>query len=107
MYKFVLATFPFTEKVGKKIRPVLLLTDGSYGRHKIVIVAYVTSRGGEKIASEVMVEATEGNRLKKTSTIKLHKLVNIPESAIKGGLGELSAEKGIEVQNKLKKLLQL
>ncbi len=107
MYKFVLAEFPFTEKIGKKTRPVLLLTNGSYGKHRIVIVAYVTSRPGEGIESEVVVNATAKNGLRKKSTIKLHKLTNISESAIKGELGELAVEKSMEVKKKLIRLFQL
>lgn len=102
MYKLVLVEFPYTEKLGKKKRPALLITDGVYGRHKIAIVAYITSRHGEGIESEV-----EINELQKKSVIKLHKLVNVTESTIKGEIGELSQEKTLEVEKKLKKLLQL
>ena len=107
MYKLVLAEFPFTEGKGKKTRPVLLLTDGSYGRHKIVMVAYMTSRSGEGIESEVEVEKTGGNGLRKKSIIKLHKITSIPESAIKGELGKLSKEQSIEIKDKLVRLFQL
>lgn len=107
MYKFVLVEFPFTEKIGKKTRPVLLLTNGSYGKHKIVLVAYVTSRAGEGIESEVVIDATAKNGLQKKSIVKLHKLTNVSELAIKGELGELSEEKSIEVKKKLVRLFQL
>ena len=107
MYKLVLVEFPFTEKIGKKTRPVLLLTNGSYGKHKIVLVAYVTSRFGEGIESEVVIEATVKNGLQKRSIVKLHKMTNVSESAIRGELGELSEEKSLETKRKLVKLLQL
>ena len=79
----------------------------AYGKYKIMLIAYITSQRGEGLESEVRVGKTDENGLGKNSVIKLHKLTNLPQSAIKGELGVLSAEKSIEVQNKLKKLLQL
>jgi mRNA interferase MazF len=107
MYKFVLVEFPYIERKTKKLRPVLLLTDASYGRYRIVVVAYVTSQPGEGIDSEVEVAETIENGLIRKSVIKLHKIASIPVSAIKGEFGELSKDKSTEVRKKLAKLLQL
>lgn len=107
MYKLVLADFPYTEKQGSKIRPVLLLTDGSYGKHKIVVVAYVTSKNAEGLSSEVSIKRSKTNKLDKSSIIKLHKIVNIPDSALKGELGILTELETKEVKLKLRKLFQI
>lgn len=107
MYKLVLVDFPFTEKAGIKSRPSLLLTDGSYGKHKIVLVAYVTSQGVEDLISEVKISKSSKNGLMKDSVVKLHKIVNIPVSMIRGELGELNKDESLEVKLKLKKLLGL
>jgi len=100
MYKLVLVEFPFIERKIKKKRPVLLLTDVSYGKYRIV-VAYGTSQPGEGIDSEVEVAGTIENGLSRKSVIKLHKIASIPESAIKG---ELSKDKSIEVRDKPAKI---
>ena len=107
MYRLVRAEFPYTERKGKKKRPVLLLTDGSYGKYKIVVVAYVISRKGEGLESEIYVKKSVKNGLKKDSVVKLHKLVNISESALKGELGVLPVRLEKEVKGKLKKLFDL
>ncbi len=107
MYKVVLVNFPFTEKTETKSRPVLLLTNGSYGRHKIILIAYITSKDPENIPSEVKIHKSAKNMLKKNSIIKLHKIANIPEYAVRGELGELTRKESDEVKTKLKKLFGL
>lgn len=107
MYKLVLVDFPYTEKSRVKSRPALLLTDGSYGRHKIIVVAYVTSKIPENLLTEVKIKKSSKNKLEKNSVIKLHKIVNIPDSALKGDLGELTDKESKEVKAKLKKLFGL
>lgn len=104
MYKVVLAEFPFTESKLKKRRPILLLSD-AYGKYKIVIAAYITSRRGEKLECDVEIQKSDVNGLTTDSVIRLHKMDNILSSAIKGELGELPSEKQREVRAKLKKLL--
>lgn len=107
MYKLILVDFPFTEKEGVKIRPALLLTGGSYGKHKIVLIAYVTSRRAEGVPSEIKVGKSSQNGLERDSVIKLHKIVNVPESAIRGELGELTNKQSNEVRIRLRKLFGL
>jgi mRNA-degrading endonuclease toxin of MazEF toxin-antitoxin module len=107
MYKLVLADFPFTEKIITKKRPVLLLTDGSYGKHKIIVIAYITSRDSEGILSEIKIKKSSQNKLEKDSIIKLHKIANIPQSAVRGELGTLTDKESKEVKTKLKTLFGL
>lgn len=107
MYKLVLVDFPYTEKSRAKSRPALLLTDGSYGRHKIIVVAYVTSKIPENLPTEIKIKKSSKNKLEKNSVIKLHKIVNIPDSALKGDLGELTDLEVKEIKFKLKKLFEL
>lgn len=107
MYKLVLVEFPYTEKPLKKKRPALLLTDTPHGKYRIVIVAYVTSRRGEDIASEVAIKSSETSGLTKDSIVKLHKLAAIPKSAIRGELGYTDDITDQEIKEKLKRIFEL
>lgn len=107
MYKLVLVNFPFTEKRRFKNRPSLLLTSKSYSKHKLVLVAYVTSKKSECLESELKIRKSKLNHLEKDSYVLLHKIVNLEEKNIIGELGELTDKESKEVKAKLKKLFDL
>jgi mRNA-degrading endonuclease toxin of MazEF toxin-antitoxin module len=106
MYKIVLVRFPFTEKSGYKTRPALLLTD-LYGKYKVSLVAYITSRDSEGSSLEIKLKKSDINKLSKDSYINLYKITNITEQALVGKLGELTDKESNEVKTKLKKLFGL
>lgn len=108
MYKILRIDFPYTENQRRfKPRPVLQLTKAS-GRFKILVAAYITSKEVELLESDIVV----GDELEKTglirrSTIRLHKLTNVPLARVKGTLGELPRSRMAEVKRKLKMLFGL
>jgi len=106
MYKIILVKFPYTEKIGYKIRPALLLTD-LHGRYNTSIVAYITSKNIAISSFDVKIKKSKNSKLNKDSLINLYKITNIVESAIQGELGELTNKESNEVKTKLKKLFGL
>lgn len=106
MYKIALVRFPFTEKRGFKTRPALLLT-GLYGKFKVVVVAYITSRNHDGSSLEIKLKKSKINKLSKDSYINLYKITNVTEQALEGELGELTDKESNEVKTKLKKLFGL
>ena len=106
-----LASFPFGDTAGMKLRPVLSLT-GPLGHIPEVLVAYISSViPGSPLPSDILLDpSTSDHRttnLKTKSVLRLHKLATIHTSAIVRRLGGLSANTVLEVEQKLRTLLVL
>lgn len=106
-----LASFPFGDIAGMKLRPVLTLT-GPIGPIPEVVVAYISSViPNPLLASDIVLDpsTTEhaATRLKALSALRLHKLATIHGRAIIRRLGHLSGATISEVDHKLKTLLDL
>ena len=105
--KIVLVPFPFDDFTASKVRPALCLTE-AIGKHKHVIIAFITSRVPEdKNNSDVELSAGKQTGLKVVSWIRLHKVVTIPQTLIKRELGKLNSTYTPIVNDKLKLLLKI
>jgi mRNA-degrading endonuclease toxin of MazEF toxin-antitoxin module len=106
-----LASFPFGDAPGMKLRPVLLLTD-PLGSIPEVLVAYIssvipaTSLGTDIVLDPASVEGAS-TRLKSKSVLRLHKLATIHVQSVVRRLGTISATTKLEVAQKLRVLLNL
>ena len=105
------ASFPFGDTAGMKLRPVLTLT-GPLGSVPEVLVAYISSVNPDPLlpSNIVLDPATSEYRqtnLKTKSALRLHKLATIHTSAVVRRLGQLSAITIAEVDQKLRALLNL
>jgi mRNA interferase MazF len=106
-----LASFPFGDKAGMKLRPVLTLT-GTVGSTPEVLVAYISSvvppslLPSDLVLDPAIPEHARTN-LKATSVLRLHKLATIHATAIVRRLGTLSATMIPQVDGKLRSLLNL
>src|SRR5438132_1349307 len=106
-----LAYFPFGGTVGRKLRPVLLLT-GPLGTVPEVLVAYITkvvppTLLGTDILLDPGSKEHASSGLKGVSLLRLHKLGTIHASDLVRSLGKLSPSTWIEVETKLRILLGL
>jgi len=106
-----LASFPFGDTAGTKLRPVLTLT-GAIGRLPEVLVAYISSvMPNSLLPSDIVLDPTTADHaasnLKTISVIRLHKLATIHRRAIVRRLGGLSGTTISEVDQKLRILLKL
>ncbi|MBP9817705.1 type II toxin-antitoxin system PemK/MazF family toxin [Candidatus Shapirobacteria bacterium] len=107
MYKVVLVKFPYIEKTKFKIRPGILLSPQSWGKHKLIVVAYITSQPPEKIATEILIAPTKKNGLRHKSVIRLHKLATVSSSVLFSEIGCLTPAQSSEVKNKLRQMFDI
>lgn len=106
-----LASFPFGDTAGTKLRPILTLT-GTVGPVPEVLVAYISSVVPQALLpSDILLDpatAEHGStNLKAKSVLRLHKLATIHRRAIVRRLGQLPAATTSEVQQRLRSLLGL
>lgn len=106
-----LASFPFGDTAGVKLRPVLTLT-GPVGPTPEVLVAYISSVIPHPLLpSDIVLDPSTvehaATNLRTTSVLRLHKLATIHRQAIVRRLGRLSATTVPEVDQRLAALLEL
>jgi len=94
-----------------KLRPVLLLT-GPIGSVPEVLVAYISSViPASLLPSDIILDPHKSEHaacnLKTVSALRLHKLATIHHRNIVRYLGRLSSSTTLEVDNKLRQLLNL
>lgn len=91
-YKIVTIEFPYAEKATTKIRPVLCLTEPT-ARHQDCIVAAITSHITNPTSTDILLDSSTPyfpqTGLKKSSLIRLDKLVTVHASRMITELGEL------------------
>lgn len=109
--EIVLASFPFGDSPGMKLRPVLLLT-GHLGSVPEILVAYISSViPSALLPSDIVLDAANAEHastnLKTTSVLRLHKLATIHARNVVRRLGTLSPATGLEVDQRLRALLNL
>jgi len=106
--KVVLVPFPFTDLIAAKLRPALVI----YESEKDVIMAFISSKVPSEL-SDVDVLVTKNHisfrktGLKVDSVIKLDKIATLLKDLIVGELGELEEELRQEVNQKLRKIMEI
>ncbi|WP_071527232.1 type II toxin-antitoxin system PemK/MazF family toxin [Nodosilinea nodulosa] len=96
----VLIAFPFTDGVGEKRRPALILLDTG---DPDVIVSRVTSQS-YSTPFDIALENWEGANLLRPSTVRLHKLATLDKTLVSRQLGQLSADDWGRVVESLQRL---
>ena len=107
----VLTKFPFTDLKSSKRRPAIVVSKSESVR-KDVIVAFISSVIPEKLSStDFLFDTTnkdfKKSNLKKTSVIKLDKLVTLNKSIFTGELGFVLKKTLKEIDKRLKIALDL
>ena len=106
--KIVLVPFPFTDLTAAKLRPALVIYEGE----KDAVVAFISSKIPSEL-SEVDILTTRGypgfrrTGLKAESVIRLDKIATVLKDLILGELGELDEELKKEVNQKLKRIMEI
>jgi mRNA interferase MazF len=104
-----LASFPFGDAPGMKLRPVLLLTE-PVGPVPEVVVAYISSViPAKRLPSDLLLDPAtadfQSTNLKTPSVLRLHKLATIHTRGVVRYLGALPAASQSVVAAKLGALL--
>jgi mRNA interferase MazF len=106
-----LASFPFGDAPGMKLRPVLLLT-GPVGPIPEIVVAYISSVVPATLFPfDMLLDPSQPEmqttNLKVISVLRLHKLATIHTTSVQRYLGKLPVVTEQDVAAKLKALLNL
>ncbi|MEO6682427.1 MAG: type II toxin-antitoxin system PemK/MazF family toxin [Ginsengibacter sp.] len=99
----VLITFPFTNLSGSKLRPALVLVEN----FQDLTVCFITTQIDWQEETDILLNPTESNGLKKQSLIRTGKIATIDKSLLKGLLGRLSTENLNRLNDCLKILFKL
>jgi mRNA interferase MazF len=106
--KIVLVPFPFTDLTTAKLRPALVIYEGE----KDVVMAFISSKIPSEL-SEVDILITKDHTsfrkagLKVDSVIKLDKIATVLKDLIVGELGEVDEKLKQEVNQKLKRIMEI
>ena len=82
----VLVGFPFTDRSGEKNRPALVL----FADKTDVIVAFITTKLNRQEKTDIKLEPSITNGLKRVSIVRLSKLITLEKNIVLGKLGELT-----------------
>ena len=99
----ILIPFPFTDLTGNKLRPAIVLIETGQG----LTICFITTQLKWEELTDIELLPTKYNGIKKPSLIRLSKIATVDKSLAVGKLGELQKNKMEELNNKLKRLLQL
>jgi mRNA interferase MazF len=99
----VLVTFPFTDLIGSKLRPAVILTKTTLD----VTVCFITTQIGWQESTDVLLNPSAENGIRKQSLIRTNKIATIDKSLVKGLMGTLDSKEIQDLNQKLKLLLQL
>ena len=99
----LLITFPFTDLSSSKLRPAVVLAETNLD----LTVCFVTTQLGWQEATDVPLNPTSTNGLRKPSLVRTSKIATLDRSLAKGLLGKLSDAELSYLNTKLKILFQL
>ena len=99
----VLITFPFTNLMGSKVRPALVLAETKYD----VTVIFITSQFKLLEPTDVVIEPTDNNGIKVKSLLKTAKFATLDKTLIFGRLGRVDTQILEEINDKIRIYLNL
>lgn len=99
----LLVTFPFTDLSGTKLRPAVVLVETGND----VTVCFITTQLQWQEPTDIILNPSQINGLKKVSLIRTSKIATLNISLVRGVLGKLDNVEIIELNKCLKQLLQI
>lgn len=99
----VLIPFPFSDLKGNKNWPAIVLIDSVND----VTICFITTQLKWQSDFDIIVQPTKLNNLKKTSLLRLSKIVTVDKELIIGLLGQLDDKYIGQLDDKLIKILKL
>lgn len=99
----VLIAFPFTDLSGNKLRPAIVLFEGTRDK----TVCFITSQTNAQDPTDQLISPSPENGLKKRSLIRTSKIATLDTALAKGLLGKMTSVELAKLDANLKILLQL
>jgi mRNA interferase MazF len=107
----VLVPFPFTDLSGRKVRPALVVSRSDRSGTDLILAFISTYQQQPLLPTDLLIEDTHPDfrltGLKRSSVIKLDKLVTVEASIVLGELGHLPIALLREVDQRLRHALEL
>ena len=107
----ILTPFPCTDLSGQKTRPALVVSRSDRSGSDVLLAFITSNSGGTLLPSDLLIETSHADflqtGLKRSSVIRLDKIVTVETSIILGELGELSTTLLQDVDAKLRYALEL
>ncbi len=102
--EIIIASFSFTDLIGFKARPAVVITETP--ELIDLIVCMISSVVPHKLHPlHILLEPDKINNLKTQSIIKVYGIAKIETKMVISGIGQLSADKNIEFVQKFKSLI--
>lgn len=99
----VLTPFPFTDLLGNKKRPALVLVDSE----SFVTVCFISSQINYLSKFDFILYPNESNHLKRESLVRLNKIASIDKDLIIGRIGSLNNDEINTLNFNLRGILKL
>lgn len=99
----ILIPFPFSDLTGNKNRPALVLIEGELD----ITVAFISTQIHWKSETDILIQPTNENGLKKESLIRLSKLATLDKDLALGLLGEIDSATVKHLNKNLRMILQI
>jgi len=99
----VLVSFPFTDALGAKNRPAIVLVETEFD----TTVCFLTSKTKWSEEYDVTISPTPTNGLKKQSLARVTKIATLDKELILGRLGSLDAKIILDINKSLIKAFKL
>lgn len=99
----VLLPFPFTDLSGNKLRPALILVVN----RNDVVVSFITTNESLKTETDISIQSSPKNGLKRNSIILLNKIATLEKSLVLGKIGVLAAKEIREVNQMLIEIFKI
>jgi mRNA interferase MazF len=99
----VLIPFPFTDLSGNKLRPAIILVQTKAD----LTVCFITTQLQWQEPTDVLLQPNSSNGIKKASLIRVSKIATPDRALVLGKIGSLNQTEMMELNSKLKQLLQL
>lgn len=99
----VITPFPFTDLVGNKIRPAIVLINSE----SLITICFISSQVKHQDENDIILIPNKTNRLKKESIIKINKIATIDKEIIIGIIGQLNHTEVNQLNQSLRTVLKL
>lgn len=99
----ILIPFPFTNLTGNKLRPAIILISTPDD----LTLSFITTQLKWEESTDIKLEPSFENGLKKTSLIRLSKIATVDKALVIGRLGSIEEIKMTDLNSKLKQLFLL
>ena len=107
--EIVLTRFPFSDLVGSKIRPVLVLSNNGYNRRHsdLLICAVTSSPRAHEYAANLTTDDLEQGVLKIQSKIRADTMISIEQRIVIKRIGRVAIPKYQEIIDLVQKLISI